>query len=150
MGRGRKAEHKMQWIKCQTYIKSTCALGNEVSVLFYTETVIVLCCLEFAFPRNSEDAVNSKAEEHRQRSVGLDYMRGWAMPSLFYPTGDGRARGYWGVPSSLSYGFGQDAVRKTDTFLGARARAVPPDESDCYCCWKDKTRQLLGGVRDLG
>lgn len=33
-------------------------------------------------------------------------------------------------------------------FLGAGAEALAPDESYCYCCWKDKTRQLLGGIQN--
>lgn len=42
LGGFRKEKNKMQYcIKCQTYIKCTCALGNEVSVLFYIEMVMI-------------------------------------------------------------------------------------------------------------
>lgn len=42
---GEAEKNKMQnSIKCQTYIKCTCALGNEVSVLFYIETAMILHC----------------------------------------------------------------------------------------------------------
>lgn len=44
---------------------------------------------------------------------------------------------------------GQDAAMG-GKFLDARAETLAPDESHCYCYWKDKTRQLLGGIQKLG
>lgn len=50
-GEGREEKNKMQsCIKCQTPL-CTCALGSEVSVLFYEGAVMILCCLGFCLSK---------------------------------------------------------------------------------------------------
>lgn len=52
LGDIRKEKNKMQQcIKCWTYIKCTCPLRKEVSVLVCVGTVMILCCLEFCLSK---------------------------------------------------------------------------------------------------
>lgn len=53
------------------------------------------------------------------------------------------------MPSVPPYVVGQDATTG-GKFLGARAEALGPDESHCYCCWKDQDPAAPWRCSELG
>lgn len=105
---------------------------------------MILCCLGFCLSKELLRSSEFKGGEIQAAVCGRSCRGGQDVPSVPHPLQEGpQPPGVPGAPPGVA---GQGAAMRGS--VGARAGA--PGESRCYCCWRDKTQQLLGGVQSLG